>query len=51
MFKDMELQGFYREGTVIFNDNKNTDFSFLEDIIVINNDNLYSIIIKWIVTR
>ncbi len=38
MFKDMELQGFYQEGAVIFNDNKNTDFSFLEDIIVINND-------------
>lgn len=38
MFKDMELQGFYREGAVIFNDNKNTDFSFLENIIVINND-------------
>lgn len=35
MFKDMELQGFYQEGAVIFNDNKNTDFSFLEDI---NND-------------
>ena len=38
MFKDNVTQGFYREGTVIFNDNKNTDFSFLEDIIVINND-------------
>lgn len=34
----MELQGFYQDGAVIFNDNKNTDFSFLEDIIVINND-------------
>lgn len=38
MLKDNVTQGFYREGTVIFNDNKNTDFSFLEDIIVINND-------------
>ena len=38
MFKDNVTQGFYREGAVIFNDNKNTDFTFLEDIIVINND-------------
>lgn len=34
----MELQGFYQEGAVIFDDNENTDFSFLENIIVTNND-------------